>query len=52
MYFWSLYFELISILVLTFYFYHFESLNQLTRDIYVLTVSQLKGKAKVADKEK
>ena len=38
-----------SILVLTFYFYHFQSLNQLTPDIQVLSVTQPMTKADVAN---
>ena len=38
-----------SILVITFYFYHFQSLNQLTPDIQVFSVTQLTAKANVAN---
>ena len=45
----SLHFGVISILVPTFSFYHFQSLNQLARVISVLVVSQLTEKADVAN---
>ena len=45
----SLHFGVISILVLSFSFYHFLSLNQLACVISVLIVNQLKEKTDVAD---
>ena len=45
----SLYFGVISILVSTFLFYHFKSLNQLARVILVLAINQLIEKVDVAN---
>ena len=50
MYFQSLHFKPISILVPTFSFHHFQSLNQLTRVILVLSVSQQTEIAEVANR--
>ena len=50
MYFQSLHFNPISILVPTFSFHHFQSLNQLTRVILVLSVSPQTEIAEVANR--